>query len=263
MSNLTLQIRNQSGQVLETKTDLDQVTLVYGHEYKPGDTLVLQTDRANACLIIQLEDTINPAFVYMAGEEFRMEVPFGEKRISYSPKSFTGSKHVLSARLATPEEIDAYKNVAKNEFDHHGNDCCFPHATANVETRGEAGFAARNAINGNCANDSHGEWPYESWGINQREDAAITISFGRKVAIDKVVLTLRADFPHDNYWRRATLTFSDGSAHTADLIKTYKPQTIELARRTVEWVTLSELIKSDEPSPFPALSQIEVFGREA
>lgn len=31
----------------------------------------------------------------------------------------------------------------------------------------------------------------------------------------------------------------------------------------VEWVTLSELIKSSDPSPFPALSQFEVFGREA
>lgn len=30
-----------------------------------------------------------------------------------------------------------------------------------------------------------------------------------------------------------------------------------------QWVTLSELIKSSDPSPFPALSQFEVFGREA
>jgi hypothetical protein len=263
MTNLTLEIQNAAGAVVEGRTDSDQVILTYSRAYEPGDSIVLRSSQVNQYLVIQLEDSINPAFVFLTGEEYRLDIPFGEKRVSYSPKSFTGSQHVLTARLATSEEIGAYKNVAKNEYDHHGNTTCYPHASANVETRGEAVFAARNAINGNFANDSHGEWPYESWGINQRADAAITISFGRKVAIDKVALTLRADFPHDNYWEQVTLTFSDGSSHKAALVKTHKPQPIIIEPRTVEWVTLSELIKSDDPSPFPALSQIEVFGREA
>lgn len=99
-------------------------------------------------------------------------------------------------------------------------------------------------------------------GINQRPDAELTVHFGRLVDIDKVALTIRADFPHDSYWERATLAFSDGSWHTADLIKTHKKQTIVLEPRNVEWVTLKELIKAEDPSPFPALSQIEIFGRE-
>jgi hypothetical protein len=87
--------------------------------------------------------------------------------------------------------------------------------------------------------------------------------FGRTVEIDKVVLTLRADFPHDNYWERVTLTFSDGSMHIAQLVKTHEPQPILLQRRKVEWIKLGELVKSADPSPFPALSQVEVFGYES
>ncbi|WP_063566454.1 hypothetical protein [Paenibacillus sp. O199] len=263
MTNLSLEIQNADGVVLETRTDSEQVNLVYRQAYGSGDSIVLRSSDVNVYLIIQLEDSMNPAFVYFTGEEYRYAIPFDEKRVSYSPKSFTGDKHVLHARLATREEIEAYKNVALNPYDQHGNESCFPHASANVETRGESVFAARNAINGNSANDSHGEWPYESWGINQRDDAAITVNFGRTVSIDKVVLTLRADFPHDNFWERVTLTFSDGSSEQASLIQTHKPQTIEIQSKDVEWVTLSELIKSSDPSPFPALSQFEVFGREA
>lgn len=263
MNNLSLEIRKEDGTIAAASSDSGQVHLVYDKAYEIGDEIILKSEKENVYLIIQLEDAMNPAFVYLTGKEYRFIIPFGEKKVSYSPKSFTGELHVLTARLATDEEIGAYKNLAQNEYDQHGNTTCYPHAHANVETRGEAVFAARNAINGNAVNYSHGKWPFESWGINQRDDAEITVSFGRTVEIDKIVLTTRADFPHDNYWERVTFTFSDGSKHTAQLVKTYKPQVIPLEKRKIEWVTLSELIKSDDPSPFPALSQIEVFGHEA
>ena len=48
-------------------------------------------------------------------------------------------------------------------------------ASANVETRGESVFAARNAIDGVKANRSHGAWPFESWGINRQDDAQLTL----------------------------------------------------------------------------------------
>ncbi|GFH42962.1 hypothetical protein Hs30E_15130 [Lactococcus hodotermopsidis] len=37
---------------------------------------------------------------------------------------------------------------------------------------------ARNAIDGVFATLSHGVYPYQSWGINRQEDAALTIDFG-------------------------------------------------------------------------------------
>lgn len=262
MTNLSLEIQSATGKVLASHNDTNQVHLVYTQAYQFEDIIVLKCSKPNTYLMIQLEDSMGEAFIYMTGEEYQYSIPFAEKRSSYSPKSFTGKMHLLTARLATTEEIQAYRNVAYNPYDQHTNEVCYPHASANVETRGEAVFAARNAINGNRANHSHGEWPYESWGINQRPDAAITIHFGREVLIDQIALTLRADFPHDNYWERVTLTYSDGSSEQVNLVKTHQPQIILIEKKAVEWVALSELIQSDDPSPFPALTQFEVYGRE-
>lgn len=262
MNRMTLEVRGNDGIVKAAGSDDGQAQLVYSGAYQPGDEIILRSESKNVYLILQLDDAMGPAFVYLTDNEYRFAVPFGEKKFSYSPKAFAGELHVLTVRLGTEDEIGAYKDVALNVYDQHENVACFPHACANVETRGESVFAARNVINGNGVNFSHGKWPFESWGINQRPDAELTVHFGRLVEIDKVALTIRADFPHDSYWERATLAFSDGSRHTADLIKTRKKQTIVFEPRNVEWVTLKELIKADDPSPFPALSQIEIFGRE-
>ena len=122
-------------------------------------------------------------------------------------------------------------------------------------------FAARNAIDGVCENRSHGEWPYESWGINRQDDAEMTEEFGREVEADKIVLYTRADFPHDNWWRQVTLTFSDGTSIDWELEKSSLPHVLPMEKKNVTWVKLSNLIKADDPSPFPALSQIEGYGR--
>lgn len=263
MTQLSLEIRSQDTSIRAHVSDQGQAHLVYREAYEPGDEIVLRSTDVNVYLVVQLDDAMDPALIFMTGHEYRFLIPFNEKKKSYSPKSFSGELHVLTACEATAEEIHAYKNVAFNPYDQHVNETCFPHAEANVETRGESVFAARNAINGNCVNFSHGKWPFESWGINQQKDAELTLNFGRPVEIDKVAITIRADFPHDNYWERVTLTFSDGSRHTAELKKTHLKQFIALEPRTVKWMTFHELISSDDPSPFPALSQIEVYGREA
>ncbi len=259
---LTLQIENIDGNVLAQNTASDRINLVYTNEYNSGDRIVIESDTANCYLIVQLEDSMPKTFVFMGENRHVMNIPFDEKRVSYSPKSFTGNVHLLTARCATRQEIAMYKNLAFNPFDCHENTCLFPHSYANVETRGEAVFASRNAMDGVYANNSHGAWPYLSWGINRNSDAEMRIDFGRTVNIDKVVLTTRADFPHDSWWVQATMKFSDGSKITFPLTKTEYPQVIEFAPRNVEWAVLCELIKADNESPFPALSQIEIWGNE-
>ena len=122
-------------------------------------------------------------------------------------------------------------------------------------------FAARNAIDGVCENRSHGEWPYESWGINMQDDAEMTVDFGREVEADKVVLYTRSDFPHDNWWKQVKLSFSDGSETVWDLKKSSLPHVLTFEKKRITWVRLGDLIKADDPSPFPALSQMEVYGR--
>ncbi|WP_339233759.1 carbohydrate-binding protein [Paenibacillus sp. FSL R5-0517] len=262
MTTLTIEIRDAANQLLAMNTDSDQVHLVYNRPYQPGDSVIVKSLDAGQYLLMQLDDAMNEAFVFLAGHEYQFIIPFAEKKTSYSPKAFSGDLHVMTAQLASPEDISAYKNLAENVYDHHDNTSLFPHASANVETRGEAVFAARNAINGNTVSFSHGEWPFESWGINMQDDAEFKVSFGRMVRIDKIRLVLRADFPHDNYWTQVTLSFSDGSSEVARLVKSGKAQTISLIPKNVEWVKLSELIKSDEPALFPALTQFEAYGHE-
>ncbi|WP_025684885.1 DUF7402 domain-containing protein [Paenibacillus maysiensis] len=262
MINLSIEVQSEDGTILAKNTDAEEINLVYNHPYQLGDSIVLRSSKPHVYLYIQLDDAMNEAFVYLSGQEYQYIIPFDEKKTSYSPKSFTGEMHLLTARVASVEEIASYKNLARNEYDQHTNTSLFPHASANVETRGEAVFAARNAINGNTVTFSHGGWPFESWGINQQEDAEFTIHFGRHVEIDKIVLYLRADFPHDNYWEKVSLHFSDGSKQVTQLIKSGKAQTIQLEPKKVEWVKLSELIKSDDPALFPALTQFEAYGHD-
>ena len=45
--------------------------------------------------------------------------------------------------------------------------------------------------------------------------------------------------------------------------KSEKPHEIVFEERVITELTLEKLKKADDPSPFPALTQIEVYGREA
>jgi hypothetical protein len=261
--SLTLRITNADGATLASATGGDEVLLVYPPDYLAGDTLAIETDAAGCFVILQLDDALPPALLFLNGTAFRLSVPFGARRGSHSPRVFSGGFHVLTARLARPEEIAARRNLAFNPFDHHENSTLFPHASANVETRGEATFAARNAIDGQKASDNHGQWPWTSWGIDQNPEAALTLEFGRAVRIDEVVIHLRADFPHDAWWSSVSLSFSDGSSEILHLDKTSAGQRLRFKPRCVHELRLHDLIKADDPSPFPALTQIEIWGSEA
>ena len=93
-----------------------------------------------------------------------------------------------------------------------------------------------------------------------QDDACFKLDFGRMVETDKIVLYTRADFPHDNWWTQVTLTFSDGSSIDWKLEKSRFGHVLEFDKKQISSLELSHLIKADDPSPFPALSQIEVYG---
>ncbi len=260
MATLSIKVLDKNGKTICVSSGEDFVSLVCTAEYKEGDMVVLETSQKNIHVFLQVDDALGQAFCFIT-DHVHYRIPFGEKRISYSPKAFLGNRHYIFARAASEEEICAYRNLALNVCDQHGDTHCFPHASANVETRGEAVFAARNAIDGVCENRSHGEWPYESWGINMRDDAEMTVDFGREVEADRIVLYTRSDFPHDNWWRQVTLTFSDGTSVDWEMEKSSQAHVLSVEKKKITWVKLSNLIKADDPSPFPALSQIEVYGR--
>lgn len=238
-----------------------EANLTVIREYEEGDRILIETSEKPVYVWLQLDDALGRSLVYLT-DNFQYILPFGSKRINLSPKVFSGNKHLLHIRKAYDFEIAAYRNLAFNVCDCHENLTCFPHATANVETRGEAVFAAKNAIDGVTANTCHGEWPYASWGINRNPQAAMKLDFGREVSIDRIIIYLRADFPHDNWWTNASLTFSNGDSMELMFSKIGEGQSFTFPPKTITWLELSHLIPSEEESPFPALTQIEVYGTE-
>lgn len=261
MAVFSLKVHGADGKTRLVDSGQDMASLAVTCEYQEGDSIIFESSEKDIYVWLQLDDAMGAALVYVTGNVC-FKIPFGEKRINLSPKAFIGNRHYIYVKAAREDEIKCYRNLALNPYDQHGEVNAYPHASANVETRGESVFAAKNAIDGVCENRSHGEWPYQSWGINRQKDAAMRVDFGRKVEADKIAIYTRADFPHDNWWTQVTLTFSDGSSIDWKLEKSRFAQVLNFDKKEIEWVELGNLIQSDDPSPFPALSQIEVYGTE-
>ncbi|MDC7288427.1 carbohydrate-binding protein [Blautia schinkii] len=259
---ICLKVFDENEKTVEVSHGEDEVSLMCTREYREGDGFSIETSEKNVYVWLQWDDALGKSLVYLTGN-VTYRIPFGEKRINLSPKAFSGNKHLLYARLARDYEIKAYRNLALNVNDQHLESVnCYPHASANVETRGESVFAAQNAIDGVVINSSHGEWPYQSWGINRQADAAMRIDFGRTVEADRIVLYTRADFPHDSWWTEVTFTFSDGSTLIFSMEKSELPHELTFEKKQITWVQISDMKKAPDISPFPALSQMEVYGTD-
>ena len=227
--------------------------------YTEGDFVEIKGPRH---LFLQADQALPWGEVFLPDGRMTWRVPFGEHRLAYPPGCFESPRHILSAREMTQEEILSVRRLSLNPADLRGDTDFYPHCTANVETRNEACFCARNVIDGLTFNTFHGEWPYQSWGIGAREDAWCMLDLGRETVVTEMALVLRADFPHDAWWTGGHAILSDGTDISFSLQKTGARQVIPLAGNRVRWLRLERLIKSDDPSAFPALRQWEVFGRD-
>lgn len=249
----------RGNEVLCERSAAGEVQLLYRGMYQEGDELVFESDFEHA--VVRVDQAIAPARVYLPTRRFRYRLPLaGDNLAVYPPMAFMGDAHVVS--LAR-DDSNEYRNLAENPADQRGDTTAYPHATANVETRNESVFAARNVLDGVHIANGHGEWPYGSWGIGARTDAEIRLDFGREVEIDAMALYLRADFPHDAYWVQGAASLSDGYEQTFELRQFDGAQRIELGMHRVRWIKLNRLVKCDMPSAFPALRQWQVFGKDA
>ncbi len=154
---------------------------------------------------------------------------------------------------------NTYRNLAYNP-DSSLSTRNYPLATSNSEFGMKPEFAASNAIDGKTDNKGHGS-KFPSWGPNKRTDLWWKVEFGRPVETDKVVIWLRADFPHDSAWRSATLEFSDGTREKIVLEKTDKPQTFTFNKRTTAFVKIAEL-EQNMPFGWCGLTEVEVWGKD-
>lgn len=258
---ITITAKTGGGEVIARACHEDEALLCFDRDYEPGD--LIEIDAGIPChLYIQPDASVLPGEVYLPKGRMTWVVPAGEHRLAYRPGAFEEARHIVQARRLGEEELAAHRNLARNPSDLRGDTDFFPHCTANVETRGESCFAARNVIDGMRFNTYHGEWPYQSWGIGAREDAWCLLDLGREVEADAMTLTLRADFPHDAWWVRGQVALSDGAVVDFPLEKTGDRQYISLGKRRLRWLRLQNMVKSDDPSAFPALIEWEVFGRD-
>ena len=251
----------RNGGAVASAEQATETYLVFKEEYQEGDQIRFTPEQAGF-VTLQFDAVLGRATVYSNGQPFVMNIPFGQKHDCYQESVFKGALHFLWARKAYEWEHNCYRNLSLNPYDCHEDDSLFPHSRANIETRGESVFASRNAIDGIVASNWHGLWPWASWGINRDPNAALTLDFGRTVVIDRIIFYTRADFPHDAWWDKGTIAFSDGSEMVFDLKKKDGPQEFTFPEKRISSLVLDRLIKSDDPSPFPALIQLEVYGKE-
>ncbi len=256
MSKITLW---RGAELLCEQQGIGQVQLVATCQYQPGDCIQIETDWEHA--LVQIDQALPQTRLFLPEKKMEYRLPLeGDNLLVYPPYAFQGDKHIITVAQA---EGNDYRNLALNPADQRGAVTAYPHATANVETRDESVFCARNVIDGLRTARGHGEWPYQSWGIGARTDAVLTLSFGREVEVDAMALYLRADFPHDAYWIQGTVVLSDGYEKTFPLEGVDGVQRIELdGQHWVSWMRLERLIKCDMPSAFPALRQWEVYGKD-
>ena len=80
--------------------------------------------------------------------------------------------------------------------------------------------------------------------------------------VDKLAIVLRGDYPHDSFWTQMTIVFSDGEERVLETTNQLDRQYFEIPLKKTSSITLKDLIKHEDESPFPALTQIEVYGRD-
>ena len=256
---VSIRILSADGVIRAEAAGSEYANLLFNGTYNEGDGIEFRADQSR--VRVKVDSQVEEARVYLAGGGFTYRIPLsGDNPAVYAPGAFSGDRHLISIR---PDGENERRNVALNPADQRGTVTAYPHATANVETRNESVFCARNVIDGITIANGHGRWPYESWGIGARTDACLTLDFGRDVEIDEMVLYLRADFPHDAYWIKASVTLSNGFEKTFPLEGIDGPQRVSLGKQTVRWLKLDRLVKCDNPSAFPSLRQLEVYGRDA
>lgn len=265
MSELTLSVVGRNGETRCSRRGDGEVTLSWRGLYEPGDRIVVTSPEPRAHLVMRLDVCLAESRVLLVGGRFEFPVPEEAERCPYGKGwAFGDERHWAFVREEDLREANAWRNLALNAHDLRLVDqtpALFPHASTNVVCDNPQ-FWARNAIDGVFESAGHGSWPHESWGINGNRDAWLRVDFGEPVVADELRLHLRADFPHDTWWRSGKVELSDGRTLDLSLRGTGARQSFSLGGKTIEWLRLFDLERAEEQG-FPGLSQLEVWGRRA
>ena len=260
---INLKLLNENGEC-KFKAYGVEIDERYNGEYEPGDKWRIDTDYSEF-VKIKLDETLLDSIVYLPDKTFEFKIPFDAELSScYAPGAFSGDSHRIVCSEPSDAEIYGEREISLNPHDRHNVHKYFPHAYANFVTRENPCFFERNAIDGVTDNEGHGRYPFHSWGGGLREDLEFEVRFGMDTEVSRVAIFLRADFPHDTYWKEADLEFSDGSKIHIDLVGTKEGQTFEFEPKVTKFVKLCGFKQQrleDGSLSFAALSQMQVFGK--
>jgi len=149
-----------------------------------------------------------------------------------------------------------YRNLALNPDGKRGE---FPKTSSNNVCRDLSEFSHVKVVNGRTDNRGHGK-RHPSWGPGMIDDPWLRIDLGKEHEMDKLVITVRADFPHDSYWKSGVIEFSDGSRHAFSLKKKAAAQTIAFPPRRASWVKVNDLVRAEDK--WCAFTEVEIWGRD-
>ena len=240
------------------------VAVMLPYPYQPGDQIQIQ---APPFFALQLDPDVPECLIVNHHRgPWSFLIPSGEAEKAnraHWPALWEHSSHLIRLRSVDAGELRAYRNVALNPCDQPeaAHEAAYPHAEASTSYYGMAVFAARNAIDGVIESAHHGAWPYQSWGPEMEASSWWRVDFGREVNVDKMVIYLRADFPHDGYWKSARIEFSDGSGENIELKKTAAAQEFHFQRRRTAYVRLARLVPAPEGG-WCALTEVQVWGND-
>ncbi len=259
---INLKLLSENGDV-KFKAYGEEIDVHYSGVYELGDKWRVELPDTEF-VKLQLDSTLAESLVYVPDGTFEFKIPFDRELIAcYSPEAFVGDDHRIRCSEPTEAEIYGQREISLNSHDRHNLPKYFPHAVANFVTREDPCFFERNAIDGVCENLGHGLFPYHSWGGGLREDLEYQVDFGMPVEVSRVTIYIRADFPHDTYWKQAELIFSDGTKEQITLVGTADGQSFEFEPRKTEFVKLAGFKQQRLPDgslSFAALSQIQIYG---
>ena len=254
--------------IQETSGKDPSAVLDVEREYQPGDRIIFSGPQRMA---VRLDEHMPECLVYLASSPGNVtyEIPYGtdeqQTGSAYAPESFAGKSHRVTVRALNKKELKGYRNLALNPCDVRSTEQAppqtFPHSTTNSASRNAFDFESRNAIDGVTQNGHHGVWPYQSWGPQLRNDLWWKLDFGRTVEVDKVRLMVRADFPHDSYWKSADVEFSDGSHVSLQIGPSAAFQDFPFKKRRVSWFRITNLVAAD-PARWCSFIEVQAWGRD-
>lgn len=244
--------------VLATGSSPKEISLVNGEINLLPKMKLNITLTGSKYVFLKIGTAFEEALLYLPDGIFEYIVPDANAAKVYPDGAWTGTLDV-SARIPTQDELKAERNLAYNPYDTRTQTEYYPHASANSECRGEAAFLARNAIDGFSSNTGHGDYPYQSWGPEQIDSPELYIDFGREVVVTQVILSIRADFPHDTYWSKGNIAYTDGTVTPITLQKTAKEQIFDLSEKKTSSISLTELTGE---KGWAGITEIKIIGRE-